>query len=177
MSLVVRNTRCISCGLFVITDTTGTYNVTLNPTGYGGPNADFGDTTPYTAELFAPGVLTTATPTFTLNLLTNPPSPDSNGYYVYNIAPEAIGVEVFVSGWWKVRMTNGTDVDVYDVLVYNDIAKKVHDCVCSSKGKKVELWLDLEAAKRLFCCYQNAEAQKIITRLYREALNCDCGCS
>lgn len=177
MALSAQQRVCVKCDDVEFTDVTGNYDAVTNPGGYGAPNPDFGDLTPYTAAFYAPGQ---NTPVYTLNLYEDPPAPDADGYYLYIIDKTLLGATEdtdITSGWWRVLVTLGSATKWIDFLAYNDIAKKVNACICSSNGAKIQLQLDLEAAKYMMCCYKQSLAQKLITQLYRDVADCCCGCT
>lgn len=179
MALRAQQTACVRCGSLYLIDTTGQYNVNTNPSGYGGPNADFGETTPYTAAFFKP--TDTDVPTYTLDLTVNPPSPDGSGYYNYVIAPSDMAfTDYFPGGHWRVFVTFGTTEKWIDLFVYDELQKRIIDCICAAPDSKrrcmMQFQKDLEAACSLFKGYQFDKAQKMIDKLYRDTPSCCCNC-
>jgi len=173
MALEARQQVCVKCGNVEFTDVTGDYDAVTNPGGYGSPNPDFGDFTPYTAEFFKPKE---DTGVYTLNLYANPPGPDPEGHYLYIVNKSLLGAtgDDIISGIWRVLVTLGTGTKYLTFFAYGDIAKKVNNCICNSDGEKIQLLKDLEAAKALYCCYKHDKAQKLIDKLYRDTAECCC---
>lgn len=176
MALEAKQSVCVQCGEFRITEKTGNYDAVDNAGGYGSPNDDFGDTTPYTISFTKPGA---STPAYTLNLLDNAPAQDSDEFYRYTVPPSLLGYasgEPLVSGVWDVEITHGTDVKGKEILATGDIEARITKCICCNGKKHAELWLDLLTAERLMRCHQRAKAQAVIDQLYRDTNEC-CGCS
>jgi|JI10StandDraft_1071094.scaffolds.fasta_scaffold1208497_1 hypothetical protein len=177
---------CVVCGNVVLTDSTGGYNATENPEGYGSPNADFGATAPYTVSFFPPVYLAKnskapeapAAPLLTLDLNLSPPAPDEDGHYVWTLTPEAFGYGqdgVLKSGVWKVVVTFGAVVTEIFVLITNDIQERVLNCICSDPCK-VGMYAQLQVARIMFQEFRNDQAQQMIARLYKDTeCCCDCG--
>lgn len=182
MALEVKQSVCVLCGDFRITDTTGTYDPATNPTGYGNPNAAFGDTTPYTIELTPPAgsgaVFAKTNGVFTLDMLDNPPSPDADGFYEYTVTAEQLGYEKSpASGVWTLTVTLGTDTKKIQYLAYGDIKSRIRACVCCAGIKHIGMYTRLKGAIELFNCFKAQEAQEVIDQLYRDTAECcDCGC-
>lgn len=173
MALDPRQTVCVKCGDVEFTDVTGDYEATDNPGGYGDPNPNFGDYTPYTAA-FTPPKATASV--YTLDLYEDPPAPDADGHYLYTITHETLGYEeVLISGIWTVQITLATTVKNVQFLVFDDIAAKVNACVCSGGVDNLYLNDLLRAAKELACCNKAVESQKLIDELYRLTREC-CQC-
>lgn len=175
--LNVQRSVCVECGTFVLKDTTGYYNETDNPGGYGTPNPAFGDATPYTVSLYAPKA---NEPAYTLDLNLEPPEPDAEGHYTYVVTKDMLGFvgKELPSGIWKVVFTMGIAKDEQVFFADGDIKAKISKCICCSGPKNSVLMLDLMAAKELCKCFKYDEAQKLIDQLYRDAKNCcDCGCN
>lgn len=175
MALEPKQTVCPLCGNVRLTEDTGIYDQTTNPGGYGGPNAAFGDTTPYTAAFTPPGG---TTPIFTLDLYDNPPVPDADGFYIYNIPPSSLGgVDEIISGEWIIEITLGTTTTRKAMLATAEIERRIRTCVCCDSLKYLDLYYELMGAWRQHNCYKQEEAQAIITELYRRTAECcDCGC-
>ena len=174
MALEVQQSICILCGEFRIADITGTYDVTTNPGGYGTPNPDFGDTTPYTVDLYPPKA---TVPAYTLDLLSNPPDPDAKGHYNYVVTAADLGYkEQVLSGAWKVVVTHGATVTKRWILATGEIEARVTKCICCDCASHTQLHLDLVAIERLFRCYKVEKAQAMMEQLYRDTDEC-CGCS
>lgn len=179
MALVDKQTVCIRCGEFFVTDNTGNYDVTTNTGGYGTPNPDFGDTVPYTIAFSVPKSDAIA---YTLDMYADPPTPDpTTGFYEYPaITPEDVGLpplSPITSGIWTITITFGTEVKVKKLLAFADIAQRIRSCICCNGWKKYgKLNLKLKGAKDEFACFRYAEAQTLIDELYKETENC-CGCN
>lgn len=173
---------CEHCEEIVVSDTTGAYNATTNPGGYGGPGApaDPDDFTSMVLGVWYPGSDQTGDPDFTLNLLPAP-SPDSDGYYSWTIAAADLPADFFVSGIWYLRITavySGTTyyADVTSLFVKHmdgiiDTAmNKAHPgCSCGKDGQVtpydlLDVWT---AAKKHACCGDWIDAQKNVNWLYR----------
>lgn len=176
MALENKQTICIQCGDVVITDTTGFYDEENNPGGYGDPNPDFGETTPYTAEIFAPK---SETPAFTLDLNLNPPEPTDEGFFVYTVTKQQLGFENeedIPSGVWVTKVTFGEQIKKYSTLAQGDISRRIANCICCEGEKNIKFDYDLKTAIRLFNCFKTDKAQDIIDRLYKDTAAC-CGCN
>lgn len=175
MALEAKQSICIRCGDFQIVDNTGSYNDPDNVTGYGTPNADFGDTTPYTVSITPPK---TTDPVFTLDMNSDPPAPDADGHYNYLVTQEQLGYEGqddIPSGVWSLRVTFGTEVKDLTVLATGDIERRITKCICCSGVENTMLDYVLKGAMRLYKCHKLEEAQKVIDQLYRDTAAC-CGC-
>ena len=179
-------THCIevSCGNFKFSDTTGLYDANNNLTGYGTPNPDFGDLTPYTAAFYKPKpdakLLEEALsdgPAYVLDLYAPAATIDDNQVYAYDIDKSLLGYtdgQNIRSGLWRVRVKLGSTITDYEYFSTGDVKAKVNKCVCGDKSKAV-LELDLIAANRLYCCGKKDEAQEMIEQLYHDTACC-CGC-
>lgn len=184
---------CATCDGLQVWDQTRPYDAIDNPGGYGDPNPDFGELTPYTVDIYAPGA---TTPTFTLDLLSSSPSPDSDGDYHWDISVEdlqggnAYSYDHVRSGWWKATFTAGDDGNVnggtpivvridcfftghLETLIVNDTcAEQCGVCECHT-----DRWLQLMGAQNLFKdCGNPTKAQEVVTSLYRQVAKA-CGCT
>jgi hypothetical protein len=159
MALEAKQSVCIVCGDFRFTDYTRPYDASDNTTGYGTPNSDFGDLTPYTAEFFPPN---TETSVYTLDLYNPIAVPNADGDYVYDIDIEEMGFDVPKSGIWTITVTLGDEVKNIQILADGDIKAKIIACYCSGGSKHTGLYLDLMAARLSVCCGKYEEAQCII---------------
>jgi len=178
MPLEPKQEFCIRCGDIHTKEVTGLYDPDDNPGGYGAPNPGFGDTTPYTVTFYAPG---SSTPAFVLDLLDNPPTPDSDGHLSYVVTRQDLGFATkddIPSGIWKVVVLHGTIETKYTILAYGEISSMVNKCICCGGVKHLALDYQLKAALRLYKCRKNKEAQRAIDKLYKDtAACCDCGCN
>lgn len=174
MALVAKQDVCIQCDVWRVRDITHLYNDPDNLTGYGPPNQNFGDLTPYTAEFFPPK---STTGSYTLNFYDDPPAPDADENYVYLIQPDQTSADgIIKSGVWIIKVTIGDSVKEIAVLATGDIEKKVNACICGSGKEKLMLYMDLVAARYSFRCFDTRAAQEAIDDLYRRTQDC-CGCS
>lgn len=175
MALHTKQSACVSCGLFNLSDVTGPYDPSANPGGYGGENEGFGQVEPYTASIFFPKG---TEPALVKDLNANPPAPDDNGHYKWTFTPVAFGLpegSTIPSGVWTVKINFGVTERSFSVLVFNDIESRVVECVCRDP-KKVTLWAYLQAAKMVFSHFKTQEAQVMIDRLYKQTECCAKGC-
>lgn len=175
MAVDAKQSVCILCGDFQITDVTGPFNDPDNLTGYGAPNAEFGTTIPYTAAITAPKA---TTPAYTLDLNAAPPLPDSEGHYEYIVSQEDLGFEGqddIPSGVWTVDIEFGGVRKSLKLLAFGDIKSKIRKCICCDGVKNIWLHMTMKGAEALFACNKFDEAQKVIDQLYRDTKAC-CGC-
>lgn len=175
MALEAKQSACVKCGNFHITDKTGPYSNPGNLTGYGTPNAAFGATTPYTVALTPPKG---TSPLFTLDLTLAPPPPDDDGCYEYIVTKEQLGYldqPDIPSGVWEVLITFGTEEKVQRVFATGDIERRITKCVCCSGADNVWLDYELKGAVRMFKCHKYEQAQKMMDQLYRDTAKC-CNC-
>lgn len=175
MALESKQSVCIKCGDIHLTDTTGVYNNPDNLTGYGTPNEDFGDLTPYTAAFTSPKA---TTPVYTLDLYASPPTPDADDHYEYVITQEQLGYldqPDIPSGVWEVLITIGFEEKLQRVFATGDIQRRITKCICCSGLSNLWLDYDLKGAIALFKCHKYEQAQKMMDQLYRDtAACCDC---
>lgn len=175
MALEPKQQICVKCGDFEVVESTGAYNNPDNLTGYGTPNADFGDAVPYTIAFTPPKTDTVA---FTIDLNDAPPEPDEDGHYTYVVTKEDLGFgakDDIPSGVWKVRVVFGAQTKDLSLFATGEIERKIAKCICCSGTQHVMLDYVLKGAKYLFQCHKLTEAQAIIDQLYRDTATC-CGC-
>lgn len=176
MAIVATQTVCIECNEVIVTETTGLYNATDNPGGYGTPNPDFGETTPYTIGFIPPKGTTVV---YELDLNEDPPAPDADDNYVYPAITAAdlglAATAAITSGVWTLVVTFGTEVKNKKLFAWGDINARINHCVCCGGWEKYgKLRLKLKGAMDEAKCFQFAQAQSIIDQLYRDTENC-CG--
>ena len=187
MALELKASVCEGCNLFQFVDTTGLYNASTNPTGYGGFNGvlDPFDFDTYTLSVWYPGSDITSTPNYTYNLLTLPnPVPDAEDHYTWDITAAMMGVSVIKSGVWNFTATGVKDgltyiVDVQCIFT-NDIKEKLdnklldYDPTCECKSgceDPLELFAMLTTVECGGIC-DSDKAQAIISQLYQRVPNC-----
>lgn len=111
------------CKSFGFSETTGAYDVLLDPTGWGAPNPLTSNATAATLDIYAPGN-SSATPTLSVNLLATTNFPNTNPTIEYLITNTALGL----SG----KLTDGLWVFVYTVtvntVVYQQTIQKITTC-------------------------------------------------
>ena len=187
MALELKASVCEGCNVFQFVDTTGLYNASTNPTGYGGFNGvlDPFDFDTYTLSVWFPNSDINTAADYTYNLLTLPnPIPDAEDHYTWTITAAMMGVSVIKSGVYNFTATGVKDgltylVDVQCIFT-NDIKEKLdaklldYDPTCGCK-KGCEDPLELYAQLITVECGGICDAEKsqsIIDSLYQNVPNC-----
>jgi len=135
---------------FKLSDITGIYNVTTNPTGYGAPNIAIGAFTGCTIEVTFPDGTTM------VSIDAYPTMPTNAIDFIYEITAEDLGVESLEPGIYIFNYipTDGTDVDYTvckKVLYYWPI-----ECCISKKVKSMSV---ITSSKEQVCEVAYAERQ------------------
>lgn len=131
--LELRVESCEGCDQFAFNDLTGTYDPDTNPTGYGTEN---GVTSPaafdtYTLSVWYPQSDTSGDPDFTYDLLEDLPTPDSDGYYQWEITAASMGLTALKSGVYTMTATGILGIATYmadaQTIFVRDLKKTVID--------------------------------------------------
>lgn len=167
MAFTLVPSTCGGCNTVVYTDETGTYNATTNPGGYGGPGAPStpADFSTYTLELWFPGSDRSDPADYTLDLLTDIPSPDADGHYEWTAITLAdLGLTELTSGVWLAETTaiySGTDYgkvtkQLFTSTIAGELRTKINamdwSCHCKCRDGQpspLELWDFLQGAKMM----------------------------
>ena len=178
-----------------LTETTGSYNITTNPHGWGAPGG------------LAIGSVTNATVVFT-NMTTNtnyevvtyPTLPTTSTTTAFTVNYGDIGGvndTVIADAVWAIRIktnngVNGLDETLnttafYMVTMYNAkccVKSKMteislDDCQCDSTAMTlaIDSWYWLEAAEAAACSGYVTRAKNILALVNRLCGNADCGCT
>lgn len=105
------------CEALVFRDVTGNYSED-NAGGYGPENgvespSDFDS---YTLRVWAPDLDPQSDePSATIDLLTDLPAPDADGFYEWTLTPAMLGVSTIVDGVWYFEAQGNTTTEQYDV--------------------------------------------------------------
>lgn len=167
MALELKHRICVSCDTIQFIDQTRPYSLPGNATGYGAPNPDFGELVPYTVAITIPGG---TEPIYTLDLLADPPAPNADGDYVWEIGAGVLGLEYILSGNYTFYVVAGDDDNViggtpltytlYPTL-YGDILKRATENVvttwqnCKDTKKKreaMDMYDSVKAGMFAACC-------------------------
>ncbi len=184
--LQIQGRVCEGCDQFNYVDTTGRYNATTNPTGYGLANivVDPLGFDSYTLEVWYPNSPVDGPADYTFNLQTSVPPPDADDYYTWTITKGMMGLTKLVSGVWNMRATGViagvsyyADVEcifVADVSSVVDQKMLSYDPMCPCKKgceSPTELFAQLLTIKCGGIC-DAEKAQTAITNLYARVKNC-----
>jgi hypothetical protein len=103
----------------IVTDTTGAYNATTNPTGYGGPNPSVSDFTALSISMYLPDPVTLQPSTTAIPITAIFPTLPSETNGTYTITSTALlGSEtVLVDGLYKGIITATYDIGAGDVSI------------------------------------------------------------
>jgi hypothetical protein len=174
-----------TCDGIVLVDRTGLYNATTNPGGYGVQN----ETSPaafttYVLSIWGVGVDPSEPPLYTLDLLSPLPTPDSDGYYEWEISALDMGVTAIQSGVWYAEVNASTAITQYAAdnspPFTLDVKKKIVDPVmekldplkkCSDCGGKYDVF----SAYQTIACNGVCSAEQttnIINWLYSQKPCC-----
>ncbi len=176
-----------TCEGFTLTDCTGTYNASTNPTGYGGFNGvlDPFDLDAYSLEVRYPNVEQTDPASYTYDLKTLPtPLPDANGYYTWAFTKTMLGVATITSGVYNFTVIGVKGVATYMAdaqnIFVNDIQSVIDkkmlgwDPLCECKDgceNPADLFVELVTVKCGGVCDAD-KAQDIIEELYNKSKLC-----
>lgn len=139
------------------------------------------------------GIDSTATPDFTLDLLTATHTTDTaTGYVTWDLSLDTLGLSSIMSGWWLARVT-GVWIDSDDVthtytataqmFLTQDITRKVNgkmllgdpDCSCKDGCISADiLFMKLEMAEKDACLTYVEAAQANVDWLYYNWTLCTC---
>ena len=184
--LQIQGRVCEGCDRFSYVDTTGLYNATTNPTGYGPANIIEGplDFDTYTLDVWFPGSDVNGPADYTYNLQTSVPTPDANDYYNWVITKSMLGVSRLISGVWNMRATGvRLGITYYadvECIFTEDLASQVdrkmltYDPMCPCKKgceNPTELSMQLLTIKCGGIC-DPEKAQRAISNLYTRIKNC-----
>lgn len=129
-------TRSTNYQDLVVTDTTGAYDATTNPTGYGGINPSAADFTAFSVTFYLPDsstLLPQSTGTTITTVYPTLPS-DAGASYTFTSLSLLGSTSNFIDGQYKI-VTAGTydigagDVDATPVTVYADFADIAACCI------------------------------------------------
>lgn len=179
MALVLRLRVLEGCDGMKYRDTTGPYDVTDNPTGYGSENDVDGpqDFTSYTLSIWAPGLdPATDAPSYTQNLLLSIPTPDDDDWYTWQTTQQSVP-----SGVWYIRAVGTTDTTSYTAatkaILLKDVKTEVidpvmlaYDPTCGCKEgctDPLKLFMLFDALKKNGIC-DLTKAQVDIDYLYSQ---------
>lgn len=180
---------CSVSGLrFEYTDTSGTYDVTTNPTGYGVPA---GPTSPssfgsYMISVWFPHTDTGGPASQVIDLLAiGVPTPDANGFYTWSFGPSDLGLTNIVSGTWYAYAVAqfSSDPDYIasaganfytDIQQQLDAAMATVDITCACKAGCEDV-VQLYSLFAAIVCGGECSAekfQKSVDYLYSKTPNC-----
>lgn len=138
MALVPTINVCVktACSVLTFRDTTGIYNITTNPTGYGSPNPIVGDFDTATLTIIAPDETE-----YVLDLISlDAGFPSNNRDYEYTIPYTSIGNRTNIEdGYWQFIYTITTNSDI------QYIASKTAIFTCNSECCVKAMLLDIDA--------------------------------
>ena len=186
MALQLKGRVCEGCEAVTYMDTTGPYDATDNPTGYGIAN---GVTSPssfttYVLSVWFPGTAITDTPDYTLNLKAQVPPPDTDGFYSWVITKDMLGVEAITSGVYTFKAAGVIGLVTYPVYVQkiliNDLKDHMKDlmkdydpdCGCSGNCEDASLLYSQYLTVACGGICDGAAAQSIIDDLYKQESCC-----
>lgn len=157
MATVITSTyqRASSGLLITATDTTGAYNATTNPTGYGGPNISVGDFTSFNFNCYLPDSVTLipqSTPVV-IDAYSTLPSASNGTFNITSLLALGDATTKFIDGWYQFIITADYDTgaeqgiltsDPVNLLMYetvqccmNNLLVKAKGCGCSGSSKKI----------------------------------------
>jgi len=183
MPFQVLGSLCEKCDGLTWTDTVGQYDIATRPFGYGGPEspAAYDDVTSYVLDIWKPGSDINGASDYTLDLLTNTPTIDSDGNPVWTISASDLGEEEpMTSGVWYGRVTMVWDGDTYygDCMslftadIQSQIDSKLRTAPVPITIEMAMLQAELESAKANACCGYATRAQESVDWLLANIQNC-----
>ena len=120
MALELQLNACEVCDGINVIDITGAYSVS-NTGGYGDPNTpeDPSGFDSYSLSIWRPGSARDGDADFTLDLLSDVPAPDGDGYYTWLVTAADMGLTEIESGPWYFEATGtlGNSVTISDAEV------------------------------------------------------------
>lgn len=178
------------CGSIIFTETTGTYNATLNPTGWGAPNLTLGAVT-------ETHILITLPDGETIIDILNPVGlPTGTLGLEYEILASALDVDTIEDGLYIIEYTVTDGITVYttgtkyflytcnlDCCVAKIVAKIAtsSDCTCDSTIIKNAVYASalLKGLKALAGCGDRTAIDNLIIKLNKICgfSSSNCGCS
>lgn len=147
--------RATSGLLVTATDTTGAYNATTNPGGYGGPNPGVGDFTSYSIGVYMPDPITLLPQSTPVAVVAYPtlPSAASGTFDLTSLLLTGSSTTVLIDGWYQFIVTAAYDTgvtegtitsDPVNLLMYeiaecciDNLMVKSLGCGCSGSSKKI----------------------------------------
>lgn len=131
-----------SCKNFTFIETTGTYDATTNPTGWGAPNSLIAWATAATLDIYKPGN-TTTTPDLTIDLFAVTPDnwPTTDNTLEYLITNTVLGVSgKLTDGFWKfVYSVTVQEVDTIKVYKQTKYIATTCNAKCCVDGLFAEI--------------------------------------
>jgi hypothetical protein len=192
MALQPRISTCIKnngCSAIILNETTGVYDVNLNPTGYGAPNIAVGDVTETHIYVTMPDGTV-------IDILNPTGLPTSDESLEYEITAAALDETLITDGLYIIEYTVTDGITVYstgtkyflytcnvDCCVAKMFAKiaTVTNCQCDDVIIKNALYASalLEGMKASANCGNTTNISKILTKLQSICgfTTTDCGCS
>lgn len=177
-----------NCKRFVFTETTGSYVLASNPTGWGNPNPNPALATSATLDIYSPSNSTT-TPSLTIDLLVNG-YPDITGTVEYTITNTALGYSGRVAdGIWKFVYTVVVGGDTYKQTIqkattcnakccidglFGDIEDFECDCMEAAISKALTAQAIYKAMVGAGACGNITKFNKLKSMLERMCNNQDC---
>lgn len=92
---------------FIFTDTTGAYDASSNPGGYGGPNPTVGDYLTYSISVVPPDpdtLLATGTPVV-IDAYPDLPSISNGTFDITSLLLTGVADQILAEGWWQFNVT------------------------------------------------------------------------
>lgn len=137
MALIPTINVCVktACSVLTFSDTTGAYNVTTNPGGYGAPNPEVGDFVTATLKIIAPSGTE-----YNLDLIAlSAGFPTDNVDFQYTIPSASIGNRTIIEdGYWQFIYTINDGSDTY-------IASKTSIFTCNTNCCVNSMLLNIDA--------------------------------
>lgn len=182
---------CGSCNTLSFTDSTGLFSID-NPLGYNSGASDTpaspNDFDTYVLTVWKPGAALDGSPTYTLDLAANVPSPDADYHFTWTITAEEVGVDPIVSGIWTAHVEASFDQisypGDYQGLLDSDILNKIDQEILKAgpvRGQLSKCQQKLMRLKNILCAAHSAAgcgkadyAQEAINYLYKNYRKC-CG--
>lgn len=168
-----------NCDSLFVFDQTGSYDLKCNKTGWGSPNQKVTDATGAVLRIYPPN---TEDPI----IIDVYPDFPNNSMVGYEILPEDLGMEKFVSGIWRFDYVVTTNAGDLIIACYKQF---VEDIKCCLEGKRISvdtsnfeskeviqsnnMFALFESSKANACEGKIAESEKIMSLLYNK---CNCSC-